>query len=320
VGRQSTLGFNVVDGSRELGIVSAGHTSDNLTYLNGVPISLSFQGEKNTGSYDFQWHKQNADPSAPNLYLPQPNEILTPSVVEITGTSLTSSLVVGQAVCKYGISTQKTCGLINRIKSPVRRSDGSTGYFVSVSPVVTGQVMALGGDSGGPVYRGNSALGIVSLGEDDPNDPKYGWMWYMPVARFGALGLSVVTEAFAIGTIADASGPQNTDIPVWLNFKGYPRFPVDWNVEVVSCAPGWSCSDGVVTYPDTVPPPLGINFSCDTPTSMPTATFVWRSSLTGSDGVVTDAVEHTTTCTGSGLRSTQSESHKGLAPVASFHR
>jgi len=127
-GRQSTIGFNVVDGSRELGITSAGHSLDNITRIDGIPVSLSFQDENYTGSYDFQWHKQNADPSASYPYLPQPNEILTPTIVEITGTTASSSMMPGQVVCKYGITTQNTCGRIDQINALVRnRRDGTLG-------------------------------------------------------------------------------------------------------------------------------------------------------------------------------------------------
>lgn len=105
-------------------------------------------------------------------------------------------------------------------------------------------------------------------------------------------------RAFEITNIPDVTGPHNTDIPAQVHYLGNPQFPVIRKTEVVSCASGWNCGNYNQTYVDSTPSPLTFNFHCATSSSSrPAATFRWRTTLTDADGVVTNAVEHSSTCT-----------------------
>lgn len=104
-------------------------------------------------------------------------------------------------------------------------------------------------------------------------------------------------EPFEVTSIPDVSGPHNANIPAQVNYVGNPQFPVRRRTQIVSCATDWICSDYHQTYLDSVPSPLAFNFRCDASPSRPAATFRWRTTLTDADGVVTNAVEHNSTCT-----------------------
>lgn len=104
-------------------------------------------------------------------------------------------------------------------------------------------------------------------------------------------------KRFQIVSIPNVTGPQGVNIPAQIHYEGTPTFPVQRNTKTIQCASGWTCSDYNGTYSSTTPSPLTFNFRCSNSTSLPTATFRWRTTLTDANGVVTNAVEHTSTCT-----------------------
>ncbi|MCF5091176.1 hypothetical protein GIW57_13480 [Stenotrophomonas sp. PA-6-5C] len=102
---------------------------------------------------------------------------------------------------------------------------------------------------------------------------------------------------FKILSLANVSGPQGVNIPASVHYQGNPAFPVKRQTKIVQCASGWTCSDYNGTYTSATPSPLTFNFRCTNTSPLPTATFRWRTTLTDANGVVTNAVEHTSTCT-----------------------
>lgn len=102
---------------------------------------------------------------------------------------------------------------------------------------------------------------------------------------------------FKILSLANVSGPQGVNIPASVHYQGNPAFPVKRKTKIVQCASGWTCSDYNGTYTSATPSPLTFNFRCTNTSPLPTATFRWRTTLTDANGVVTNAVEHTSTCT-----------------------
>ncbi len=72
------------------------------------------------------------------------------------------SSFVGQYACHSGAVTGSTCGNVTQVNVSVSGKYGSESYTVNhmakLSPVCSSQ-----GDSGGPVYAGNMALGMVSF-------------------------------------------------------------------------------------------------------------------------------------------------------------
>ncbi|MEH6420478.1 hypothetical protein [Pseudomonas sp. CGJS7] len=108
-------------------------------------------------------------------------------------------------------------------------------------------------------------------------------------------------KALRIASITNVSGPYYTAIPVTLVYVGNPKFPMKRTVKPTTCPSGWNCenSGGEVTYSTTTPSPLTFNFGCHPSQPMPTATFGFRTTLTDADGKVTNAFDHTATCTAS---------------------
>lgn len=292
--RRCTTGFNVVNAARELGIVTAGHCDNSLTYIGSPNVNLVFQTEQDAGSFDVQWHKQTTV-GAPKE---QPNEIKIvggpQASMRITSETPSSALSLGTPVCKNGLTTNYTCGEIADMNAQTNYN-GTIGSYLRVHNA-NNLVMTEEGDSGGPVFGTDTAYGIVH-GRGGPGTPTHDDMYFMPVERFSALGVSVVTVPFSLDSLANVSGPHNTDIPAQVFYKGFPRFPVKRVTKNVTCAPGWNCSEYNGTYTTNTASPLTFNFRCTVGASQPTATFQWRTTLVGADGVTTNAIDHTSTCT-----------------------
>jgi hypothetical protein len=82
---------------------------------------------------------------------------------------------VGEIVCKAGKTTNHTCGkIIDRSYEPGYVGNASA-TFIRVERGGDGNMLGPG-DSGAPVFTGNTALGIAVAGRDDPLD-----MIYMPI-------------------------------------------------------------------------------------------------------------------------------------------
>lgn len=289
-----TAGFNVVNSVKVLGLVTAGHCVDSMTYMTGLSVPLSFVSEMNVGSYDLQWHMQTSS----GVKRTQPNVINTPGgpspTMTITSAPDSTTLPVGATVCKSGITTRYTCGQIAD-KSAQSMWMGQLGTYIRVHNAQN-KVMTEQGDSGGPVYGTNAAYGIVH-GRGGTGTPTRNDLYFMPIERLAGLGLSVVTEPFALSSIPNVSGPQGVNIPAQVFFTGYTHFPVKRHTQIISCASGWDCSDYDGTYSTASASPLTFNFLCSNSSPMATATFRWRTTLEGADGVVSNAIEHTSTCT-----------------------
>lgn len=103
-------------------------------------------------------------------------------------------------------------------------------------------------------------------------------------------------KRFRIVSIPNVTGPRGVNIPADVHYDGTPTFPVQRTTKNIECPSGWSCSDGGGTISST-PSPITFNFKCSTTNPQPTSTFRWRTTLTDANGVVTNAVEHTSTCT-----------------------
>lgn len=295
---ESTLGFNVVDESREIGVVSAAHAGTTIYEVDGLPRVLVWQAGSHDGDYDLRWHKQTG---TFGTFQPQPNEIKRPGILKITGTTALANVVLNSTVCKYGITTFETCGRVSS-KSVGIRYAGVSGYYMRVTPLVRGKIVSKKGDSGGPVYLSSgSAVGLTVAGDDVPNHVFYGAMYAMSIDKLARYGLSVITEPFKVTSVPDVSAPMNTLVPVNVNFTGYPRFPLRLEIVNVSCPPAWNCSSGGGEVADTQASPIAYTWSCETnDPAAATATFVYRTKIVGGDNVESDEIAHTMTCVGAG--------------------
>jgi hypothetical protein len=290
-----TTGFNVYDSNRELGIITAGHADDVLTY---VPTStqLDFQSELNTGNYDVQWHKQHITQSITPKQQTNKIELIQAPVpsLEITSITPSSGLPVGTPVCKSGINGYFKCGVVVD-PNALSTWNGVVGSYIQVHHPQN-EALALSGDSGGPVFGiGNkSAYGIIhgrgARGTSYRND-----MFFMGIEGVADLGVTVLTEPFEITSIPDASGPNGViEIPV--NFKGVPRFPVAVTIEPVTCPPPWECFPASGEFTTNQPSPFMVGWSCQADEGVPTTTFIIKTTLKDASLIQPPSVEHNLTC------------------------
>ncbi len=285
-----TSGFNVVeDLTGELGILTAGHCDDNNTHRNPT-VSILFKGQAAAGSFDVQWGAQRKN----GVIWPQKNEIIAGgSTLSITDEASLSDMTVGRSVCKSGMVTGVTCGTIVDPEFAANFNNVA-GTYVRVASG-NGSLMNDHGDSGGPVYFGNTAFGLVH-GRGNPGTPWANDLFFMPIERISPLGVSVITEKFELESVPDVSG-TGASIPVAMNFTGHPRFPLKLTLEIVTCPPGWLCRGGSHTYQTYAPSPAMFNWVCQRSNPGETKVGRIRTVLKDGSGITTRKIESNVTCT-----------------------
>ena len=288
-----TTGFNVFDSNRELGITTAGHCDNSMKYAP-TGTRLIWQDEHDMGSLDIQWHKQRISQSAPPQQQINSIDLIggPTSTLEITSVTPSSGYTAGKVVCKSGAFGYYKCGVITNMDS-VSVYNGEEAHYIQVHDL-NNDVMSEFGDSGGPVFRNNSAYGVIH-GRGDTGTPYVNDMFYMPIERLSSLGVSVLTEPFEITSIPDVSGPNGV-IPIAVNFRGVPRFPVTVTIEPVTCPPPWQCFPASGQYTTNQPSPLMVGWSCDNDGSLPTTQFTVRTTLQDASLILPPSVEHHVTC------------------------
>lgn len=144
-----TSGFVFRTASGLRGIATAGHCDNALTD-DGVALAFQAQHEGNNG--DFQWH------TGPR---PRPNSFYAGNAdaneVNRRNVTAVGAPVVGQTLCKNGRTNKRQC-------QEVRKVNVCKGGLCNL--IQMGARLAAAGDSGGPVYWGNTAYGLHQ-----------GWMW-----------------------------------------------------------------------------------------------------------------------------------------------
>ena len=148
-----TSGFGTITSSQARGISTAGHCPNSLT---DDGTSLTVHGEHEGSHGDFQWH-QGPD------YDDHSNEFYagSDSSSEVNKREVTSvgSPIVGQRLCRNGKVSNMDC-------QEVRKLNVCNGNRCSL--VQMGERLSASGDSGGPVYDGNTAYGLHQGGMTDP--------------------------------------------------------------------------------------------------------------------------------------------------------
>ena len=136
------------------GIATAGHC-DNSQTDDGYSLTYKSGHEGTHG--DFQWHRGPMTESD-NFYAG------TASTTETTlrDVSGIGSPIVGQTLCKNGKTNHASC---QEVRSLNECSDGVCNL------VEMGARLAAGGDSGGPIYWGNTAYGLHQGWKYDPSWP-----------------------------------------------------------------------------------------------------------------------------------------------------
>lgn len=176
-----TTGFSVRFNTY-VGVTTAGHCQDvQRWYYNNQ--ELPFQSGTFGGSYDIQWHTAPGHTPTNRIWIG--GEYRT-----ITAIKARTSQALGSVVCKYGRSTDYTCGtIISNTYQPSSAVPNATATYVRMGD--PNEVQTESGDSGGPVFFGQTAYGSV-VGAL-PVDSYRVDMVYMPADSIQAYGLQIMT-------------------------------------------------------------------------------------------------------------------------------
>jgi streptogrisin D len=140
-----SAGFNVNKDGRNY-VVTAGHCTRRLPTWQGIGPSVKSDFPET--DYGLIRNDSAEAPGEVNLY--------DGSSQQLTSAGDAS---VGEHVCKSGRTTQVTCGTVKALDQTVHYADGN-----SVSGLIQTSVHCDHGDSGGPLFDGDTALGTVSGG------------------------------------------------------------------------------------------------------------------------------------------------------------
>ncbi len=163
------------------GITTAGHCQDTQYWYYNNQL-LPFQSGAYSGSYDIQWHTASGHTVTNRIFI-------GPEYRTITAVVPRASQALQSVVCKYGRTTEYTCGTI--LSNTYRPSGVPNATATYVRMGDPNEVQAQSGDSGGPVFFGQKAYGsIVGALYVDPYRTD---MVYMPADSIQAYGLQIMT-------------------------------------------------------------------------------------------------------------------------------
>ncbi|MBA3677065.1 MAG: hypothetical protein H0W74_06625 [Sphingosinicella sp.] len=153
-----TAGFVVTDGART-GIVTAAHCPDSLTYYDpaGERIKLDFGGQWGWSYQDVQLHVTERA-QQPLFYADTGKSVLRP----VTSSRARNSTRAGEAICRRGETSGYSCSEVE-LTDYAPPGDLCGGPCDAVWVTVTGP-SCKSGDSGGPIFSGTIAFGIVKGG------------------------------------------------------------------------------------------------------------------------------------------------------------
>jgi len=171
-----SLGFNVVSGSTYY-FLTAGHcgkpepawwTSSNHSTFLGNTVSASFPGK------DYAIVRYDAS------FTNHPGTVNGNHEIDTAANAF-----VGESVTRTGSTTGTRTGTVTALNVTVRYQGGGT-----VRGLIQTTVCAEPGDSGGPLYDGNKALGLTSGGSGDCR--RGGTTFFQPVIpALNAYGVSI---------------------------------------------------------------------------------------------------------------------------------
>ena len=173
-----TSGFGIKTSSQTRGISTAGHCNNSQS---DDGTSLTAHGEHKGSHGDFQWHTgPDYDDHSDDFY----SGHVTSHEIHRRDVSAVGSPTVGQTLCRNGKVSNRDC-------QKVRKLNVCNGVYCNL--VQMEARLSTGGDSGGPVYAGNTAYGLHQGGMTDP------WpLWRDLFSRADriddALGISIATD------------------------------------------------------------------------------------------------------------------------------
>jgi hypothetical protein len=130
----------------------------------------------------------------------------------------------GQYVCHSGTTTATNCGYVSAVDQSTTVEDPETKQSLALNHLTEVQNVCIDkGDSGGPVFIGNTALGIVSVGNLTASTCANRVMKYMEITEATtALGVTVAPRAPKV-TIEPP--PALNGNPGWVTLKGKVTAP-----------------------------------------------------------------------------------------------
>jgi hypothetical protein len=149
-----TSGFSVVNGAGVTGVSTAGHCANAQTDDNAA---LVFKAGHEGQQGDFQWH--TGGQLEPDDFYSGAVDV---SEVKRRDVAATGAPVVGATLCKNGAVGFKDCGEVIQL---------NVCHFEVCNLVQMDARRATGGDSGGPVFLGNTAYGLHRGWRYDPVFP-----------------------------------------------------------------------------------------------------------------------------------------------------
>ncbi|MCQ4120995.1 S1 family peptidase [Rhodococcus tibetensis] len=164
IGLRCSLGFNGTDNSGGPVNITAGHCDPNLAAAGTVDASEAFAlapggtgprvgtfAKTSLDNHDYAIIR--ADAGAAHRF--ENNGVRVPGAAPLAITG-TADPVVGAPVCKSGLTTGYTCGVVKAVGQTVSVGERTLADSFSTS------ICALQGDSGGTIVTGTQALGISS--------------------------------------------------------------------------------------------------------------------------------------------------------------
>ena len=188
-----TAGFVVTDGERT-GLVTAAHCPDALTYRDPKTgdAPLRFLGQWGWSHQDVQLHVAQGEADAGHSPLFYADAAKTVARAPASARPRASTRV-GDVVCRRGETSGYGCSEVE-LTHFAPPGDLCGGPCAPTWVMVKGECR--GGDSGGPVFIGTTALGIVKGGGSRSRSGKCDYWFYMST-DFLPEGWSVLTERAA---------------------------------------------------------------------------------------------------------------------------
>lgn len=178
-----TSAFSVQDNAIGLnrGITTAGHCSESYS-LSYDGVDLPVQEWLKYGVYDVGFH------ISPNFTVTNQFQARSSETRRVSATKSRANQVIGGYVCKYGVTTEYTCGYISSKTVNGNVNPPLAATFIRVDNTAGYNDLSSGGDSGGPWFLSTTAYGIHHASSGiDPNDAIY-----MAINYIEGLDLSVV--------------------------------------------------------------------------------------------------------------------------------
>ena len=196
-----TTGFVVTDGARD-GVVTAAHCPDTLAFVEAdrTEVPLPFVGQWGWSYQDVQLHLSDR-PLAPVFYADTAKSLSR----AVTGARPRASTRVGDVVCHRGERTGYSCAEVQYVD--FAPSGDLCGGPCAPTWVAVAGPTCRAGDSGGPVFDGAVALGLVK-GSSTRGDGTCS-MYYYQSTDYLPEGWRVMVA----GDVAPALGSEPVEFP-----------------------------------------------------------------------------------------------------------